>query len=148
MSADIERLQVEVKPSLEFEGQQFFEEAAHVVSSTPSGWLGGSRHEATYGANDEVAPRVLVQDGVSGGILPFRGMYKSTEGGKLVDRFPTNTVDVAVFDKASSKREYGRAVYDRFGPIRLPFFETRVKHALRKAEKRVGRLATAAVAEA
>lgn len=138
MSDTASGFKIEFPTNLEFRGQSFFEDAQHVASISPGGWMRGIRHDISYG---EDAPRALVQEGLSGGILPFRLMMKSVDG-ELTDRFPAQTVDVAVFGKTSGEREYSRTVHDHFGPIALPLFETRVKRVLRGAEKRLGRLAS------
>src|SRR5579884_471084 len=134
-------MQVQFVDSIEIAGEQFFADAERISSVSPSGWLDGTRHDVLYGADEEVAPRALVYEGISGGILPFRGMFANVETGE--PRFPTKTVDVGVFDKASSRRTFDARIYDRFGPVRLPLFEMRAKRVLRKAQEVAGGLAVA-----
>lgn len=131
-------MQVQFTNSFEFGGEKFFTDAERITSMSSEGWLGGVRHDVLFGANEEEAPRALIYEGVSGGILPFRLMFSNVETGE--PRFPSNTVDVGVFDKASSQRIFSATIYDRFGPVKLPLFEMRAKRALRKAQEAAGSL--------
>lgn len=127
------RVHIHETPGLEVNGQAYFQNTAH-AHTVEGGWLNGTKTTIYH----ETGARALIQQGTSGSVLPMRLF--------IHDNSPmaAKTLDVGVFPPDSSKRNYSARTYSRFGPIPLPFFERRSARILRKADRRLARLAVEA----